>query len=100
MNEGPIVGLILTQVLSKHLESVRQPTYLARVMDVLRQGGVNLDSFSKKLALVLPSHNEKFSPQGEREIRNYILSFKPRRVPHREHRIHFVEGASRFLSKD
>lgn len=80
MNQGPIVGLILTQVLKKHFESVKQPTYQEQVMDVLRQGGANLSSLSKNRALVLRTHEDDFSPQEVRDIQDYILSFEPKQV--------------------
>jgi len=81
---GPTVGLIFTQIRKVNYGNVQTPTYTSSMYNLLRSAGcknMNLLDYAEQ-TLVLCNHDEKvgFSQAEKDEIRNYVLSFPPKRI--------------------
>ncbi|GJJ77060.1 hypothetical protein EMPS_09419 [Entomortierella parvispora] len=84
IESGPTVGLIFTQIRKVNVASVQTPTYTSSLYNLLRGAdckNMNLLDYAEQ-TLVLCNHVEKigFSQAEKDEIRNYVLSFQPKRI--------------------
>ncbi|KAG0043025.1 hypothetical protein BGZ83_011927 [Gryganskiella cystojenkinii] len=81
IDQGPIVGLILTQIRKMDLGRIQKPAYLSNVFNLLRRSDCKnmqlLDDYHETLVLRFHESEEEFSHEEVEEIQNYILSFTP-----------------------
>ncbi|GJJ77058.1 hypothetical protein EMPS_09417 [Entomortierella parvispora] len=77
MEEGPQIGLIMTQIYNSSFDIVTAPGF---VRTTLMGVGANLEFLADERYLFLRKHKEKFDDNEIEDIRNYILGFEPRQV--------------------
>ncbi|KAF9193901.1 hypothetical protein BGZ51_001887 [Haplosporangium sp. Z 767] len=80
MKEGPLVGLILTQVKKRDYDAVRSRKYFSQLRDVLTKGEANLRFLREHDALTLRDHDDRFSEQELLDIQTYVLACQPKLV--------------------
>ncbi|KAG0043027.1 hypothetical protein BGZ83_011929 [Gryganskiella cystojenkinii] len=80
MENGPLVGLILTQVKKRDYANVTSPGYFSEVIRVLENNDANLRFLDKRGPLILLDHEEQFSDLDRHLIQKYVCSCTPRQV--------------------
>ncbi|GJJ77057.1 hypothetical protein EMPS_09416 [Entomortierella parvispora] len=81
IEQGPFIGLILTQIRKRDYEKIQSPSYTALVLKLLEGAECeNLRFIDRNSTLVLVDHEDTFSPEEVTKIKKYVLSFKPKKV--------------------
>jgi hypothetical protein len=82
LREGPLVGLIITQIHEDDLIDVQNPDYYAAVLETFKRARAKTRFLDCDPPLVLRKHSdvEGFSPQDLFDIENYVLGFTPGKV--------------------
>ncbi|KAG0279309.1 hypothetical protein BGZ96_001994 [Linnemannia gamsii] len=82
LEKGPKIGFIITQIeKGESVDRVKGSDYLSVILKKIGQHGSGGSTFlEKKRYLVLERHSGAFSAEKIMEIKNFILSFTPRKV--------------------
>ncbi|GJJ77056.1 hypothetical protein EMPS_09415 [Entomortierella parvispora] len=95
MDNGPTVGLIITQIKARDLIHIQSPTYFSRIIQIMKNNNADLRFLTSRGPLVLRDHDEGFSDDDRYHIRSYITKFTPRQVQIRN----MIATALRMLLK-
>ncbi|KAG0260646.1 hypothetical protein BGZ95_004387 [Linnemannia exigua] len=80
LKESPTVGVILTQVRPSQVSKLHTADYYNKILTILQQANVNTGYFESNRFIILPEHDDDFSSAEKSMIREYVLSFTPKRV--------------------
>jgi len=81
IEQGPTIGLILTQIRKRDYEQIRSPAYTASVLKLLEGAECeNARLIDRNLTLVLVDHEISFTLEEVATVQKYVLSFKPKKV--------------------
>jgi len=80
MDEGPLVGLVITQIRKAHMDRVESGDYYDNILQVLKNNRADLRFLKQTGSLVLRGHEESFTREERLSIQNYILGFVPTQV--------------------
>jgi len=104
IEQGPTLGLIITQVARKHVADVQNPDYTTSIYNRLRKAECKntqmLDSAHDTLVLCLHREDlDKFEDWEVNLIENYVLSFTPRKMVVRDMVVNMVSHYFELLKR-
>ncbi|GJJ77062.1 hypothetical protein EMPS_09421 [Entomortierella parvispora] len=104
IEQGPTVGLIITQVAQKHYPSVQDPDYTTAIHNRLKKAecknAAMLDTAHNTLVLCMHREDlDKFEDFEVEWIENYVLSFTPRRMVVRDMVVSMVSSYFELLKR-